>query len=64
MDDGCLFEIFVIFIFKLEVKLVNGVLDLFNFILVNIYKSCNWCVVVVDYMVDEFYGKLLINYFE
>ena len=62
--DGRSFEISATFSLQSEVKLVNGVLNPWNPVLAEIYKSRGRCVAVVDHLVDELYGTSLEDYFK
>lgn len=62
--DGRSFEISASYTLKAEVRLVNGVFDIANPTLAEVYGRRSRCVAIVDQTVDELYGDLLRNYFE
>ena len=64
VEDGRSFQISATFSLQSEVKLVNGVLNPWNPVLAEIYKSRGRCVAVVDHLVDELYGTSLEDYFK
>lgn len=63
-ENGKSFEVTATYTLKAKVEVVEGVLDLDNEILANIYSDRGRCVCVIDQTVDELYGEKVRRYFE
>lgn len=62
--DGRSFEVTATFTLTAEVKVVEGIFQLENEILANIYNSRSRCVAVIDQTVNELYGEQVRKYFD
>ncbi|MGB6166652.1 MAG: sedoheptulose 7-phosphate cyclase [Geitlerinemataceae cyanobacterium] len=62
--DNRSFKVCATYTLEAEVKLVNGVFDVANPVLAEVYRDRARCVAVVDQTVDELYGDRLRQYFE
>ncbi|TAE60015.1 MAG: iron-containing alcohol dehydrogenase [Nostocales cyanobacterium] len=61
--DGRSFEVSATFTLTAEVKVVEGIFQLENEILANIYNERGRCVAVIDQTVNELYGEQVRKYF-
>ncbi|ELR99437.1 sedoheptulose 7-phosphate cyclase [Gloeocapsa sp. PCC 73106] len=62
--DNRSFKITASYTLEAEVRLVQGIFDLNNVTLAEIYGPRGRCVAIVDQTVDELYGKEIRNYFQ
>lgn len=64
-ETGCKsFEVTATYTLKAKVEVVEGILELDNLTLANIYNSRGRCVCVIDQTVNELYGEKVRKYFE
>lgn len=62
--QGRSFEVTATYTLKAKVEVVEGVLELNNTILADMYSSRGRCVCVIDQTVDQLYGEKVRQYFE
>ncbi len=62
--DNRSFEVSASYNLKATVKLVNGVFELENTTLADVYSGRGRCVAIIDQTVNELYGEVISRYFE